>query len=255
VFMAEDLKKKRKLYSDLLEFAILLGFIFLVISIYVPRAIWDEEEYYANKSHFNIENIYNLESFYHQLTNSYTTDGLWAMKVVNSVRDSLIGDSTYLEEQRISLDGKDFTVNVPVGFDVEYDTTFGFPKTRRDTIVDTIATVVMFSEDLGRNDTIYVQKKHLNKMMADTNFVELIEEVPSQRVELVNYYDTYIPDTSMYYCPVTHKPYLITVKEGSSAVRVESPIKEPVVDNRYLVFAFKAENHGYIDDGKKSWDR
>ncbi|MFQ6611585.1 MAG: hypothetical protein ACE5D2_00610 [Fidelibacterota bacterium] len=253
--MTDDLKKKKKLYNDLLEFAILFGFIFLVISIYVPRAIWDEEEFYENKSHFNLENIYNLESFYYQLMNGYTTNGLWAMKVVNSVRDSLTGDSTYVGEQRISLDNKNFSVAVPMGFDVDYDTTFGFPMTRRDTIVDTIATIVVYSEDLSRNDTMYVQKRRLTKLMSDSNFIALLEEVPSQRVEFVNYYDSYMPDSSMNYCPVTREPYIIKIKEGSSAVRVESPIKKPVVDKRYLVFAFEAENHGYIDDGTKSWDQ
>jgi len=47
-----ELSKKRKLYSDLLEFAIVTAFLFLIISIYVPRAIWDEEELYEGQSHF-----------------------------------------------------------------------------------------------------------------------------------------------------------------------------------------------------------
>ena len=46
-----ELLKKRKMHSDLLEFAIVLAFIFLIISIYVPRAIWDEEELYEQIEH------------------------------------------------------------------------------------------------------------------------------------------------------------------------------------------------------------
>ena len=44
--------EKRKTVSDFLELGIVLAFIFLIISIYVPRAIWDEEESYEVKANF-----------------------------------------------------------------------------------------------------------------------------------------------------------------------------------------------------------
>ena len=250
-----DLLKKRKMHSDLLEFAIVLAFIFLIISIYVPRAIWDEEDFYEDESRFHMENMFDVQDFYNSLMEDYNPDGLWAIKVVNSVRDSITGDSTYLGEQPITLNGKSFTVNVPKGYDIDFDTTFGFPMTRRDTIQDTTATIVMFSEDLSRNDTIYIQKKRLDYFQSDSNFVAFLDEVGSERVEIVNYYDTYMPDSSMYFCPVTEKPYLISIKDEGNSVRVDSPIEETVVRNRYAIFAFKAGNHGFIDDGSKSWDR
>ena len=250
-----ELTKKRKLHSDLLELAIVFAFLFLIISIYVPRAIWDEEEKYTNQSQFHMENMFDVQSFYKSVIGEYNPDGLWATKVVNSVRDSLTGDSTYLGEQSITLDNKTFTVNVPKGYDIEFDTTFGFPMTRRDTVLDTTATIVMFSEDLSRNDTSYVQKKRLAQFMADSNFVSLLEEVETERVEVVNYYDSYMPDSLMYFCPVIEKPYLISVKDEGNAVRVDSPIEETVVRKRYVIFAFKADNHGFINDGTKSWDR
>ena len=59
-----ELLKKRKMHSDLLEFAIVLAFIFLIISIYVPRAIWDEEEFYENESRFHMENMFDVQNFY-----------------------------------------------------------------------------------------------------------------------------------------------------------------------------------------------
>ena len=250
-----EIVRKRKMYSDLLELAIVVAFLFLIISIYVPRAIWDEEEYFEQRSHFYMENTYDIQNFYKSLTGEYNPDGLWVMQVVNSVRDSLTGDSTYLGEQSIGLNGQDFVVNVPKGYDVDFDTTFGFPMMRRDTIVDTTATLVMYSEDLSRNDTSYVQKKRLEKFTTDSNFVAVLEEVSSERVEVVNYYDSYMPDSSMYFCPVTQKAYLISIKDEGNAVRVDSPIEETVVRKRYAIFAFKADNHGFVDDGAKSWDR
>ena len=126
---------------------------------------------------------------------------------------------------------------------------------RRDTISDTIATIVMYSEDLSRNDTSYIQKKLLNKFTSDSNFVELVEEVPSERVEVVNYYDTYMPDSAMYFCPVSDQSYIISMQDEGNSIRVDSPIEETIFRRRYILFAFKAENHGFIDDGSKSWDR
>ena len=155
--------EKRKNFSDLLELGIVVAFIFLIICIYVPRAIWDEEESFEDKSQFHMENMYDVQNFYKSIMGEYSSDGLWAVQVVNSVRDSLTGDSTYLGNQLITLDSKTFSVNVPKGYDIEFDTTFGFPMMRRDTISDTIATIVMYSEDLSRNDTSYIQKKLLNK--------------------------------------------------------------------------------------------
>ena len=250
-----ELTKQRKMHSDILELVIVFTFLFLIISIYVPRAIWDEEEKFASQSQFHMENMFDVQNFYKSVMGEYNPDGIWATQVVSSVRDSLTGDSTYVGEQSITLGNKTFTVNVPKGYDIEFDTTFGFPMTRRDTVLDTTATIVMFSEDLSRNDTSYVQKKRLTNFMADSNFVSLLEEVETERVEVVNYYDSYMPDSSMYFCPITEKPYLISVRDEGNAIRVDSPIEETVVRKRYVIFAFKADNHGFINDGIKSWDR
>ena len=249
------IKKNKKLFSDLLELSIVVAFLFMIVCIYVPRAIWDEEEFYQNKSHFNMENLFDAQNFYKSITGEYSADGWWTFDVVNSVRDSLTGDSTYLGSQLITLNSKTFEVNIPKGFDIEFDTTFGFPMSRRDTIFDTTATIIMFSEDLSRNDTSYIQKRLLANFTSDSNFVKLVEEVPTQRVEVVNFYDTYMPDSSMNVCPVTNIPYDITIKDEGNSIRVDSPIKETVVRRRFALFSFKASNHGYINDGTKSWDR
>ena len=224
-----EIVRKRKIYSDVLEIGFVVAFLFLIISIYVPRAIWDEEELFEDQSRFYMENMYDIQNFYKSLTGEYNPDGLWVMQVVNSVRDSLTGDSTYLGEQSIQLNNQEFSVNVPKGYDVNFDTTFGFPMMRRDTIMDTTATIVMYSEDLSRNDTSYVQKKRLKKFTTDSNFVAVLEEVASERVEVVNYYNSYMPDSSMYFCPVTQKAYLISIKDEGNVVRVDSPIEETVV--------------------------
>jgi hypothetical protein len=245
-------EKKRQRYSDLLELLIVIAIIFLIITIYVPVAIWEEEDHYATESHFRMENIYDIETFYERLTDTFTTDGLWAMAVVNAVRDSLTADSNFVGDQTIELFGKEFTVSIPKGYDVEYDTTFGFQKSRRDTIIDTTVTIIMYDEELSRNDTIYVRKVDLPEKQADPSFVRILDEQPVEREELVTYYDTYMPDSTMFYCPLTKLPYQITVKDNG--VRISSPIKDVYKEPRYFLFSFQAENHGYIDDGSPSWD-
>lgn len=248
-------ERKRQLYSDLLELAIVLALLFMVITIYVPRAIWDEEEKYQNLSRFNMENVFNVETFYRQLTDKYDKNGLWALSVVNAVRDSLTADSTYLGERTLTLLEHPITVTIPKGYDVEFDTTFGFLKSRRDTIFDTTVTVVLYSPTLSRNDTTYIPKKKLATVRADSNFITVLQEEPTFRVETVSYYDSYMPDSSMFFCPLTKKPYVITISEDQSSLKVASPITQPYVEGRYLLFSFRAENHGFINDGVRSWEQ
>ncbi len=121
-------EKKRQFRSDLLELFIVLSFIFMIITIYVPKAIWEEEHDAESLSRFNMENVFDVESFYSILTDSFNTDGLWTMQLINAVRDSIMADSTYLGERTLSVNDMLVSVDIPTGFDVDYDTTFGFPK-------------------------------------------------------------------------------------------------------------------------------
>ena len=250
----ENKIKKRQIRSDFLELFIVLSLIFMIISIYVPKAIWIEESIIEEESQFNIQNIYDVEMFYNSLTDTFNVDGAWAIDLVNAIRDSLHADSTYLGERILTLGGIGVAVDIPKGFDVEFDTTFGFLKTRRDTIIDTTYTIVMYSDDLGRNDTIFIPHKKLEEYEGNSNFVVQVGTETKMRTELVNYYDSYQPSQSMLNCPLTNDLYQITVSDNNSSVRIASPITEVYKERRYLIFSFKAQSHGYINDGLRSWD-
>lgn len=245
--------KKRIIVSDFLELLIVLAMVFLIITIYVPRAIWDEEDVFQRESRYRMKNVFKVESFYNLLTGSYTEDALWALSVVNAVRDSLTADTTFLGDQTIGIEPGSILVSIPRGYDVEYDTSFGFLKSRRDTVIDTTVTIVMYSEDISRNDTMFIRKKELPGMQSSENFVSLIEETPTERVELVNYYDSYMPDSSMFFCPLTRDIFEVSLQEDKT-LRVASPIDYVYKEGRYFLFSFRAYNHGYIDDGTYSWD-
>ena len=243
-------------FSDLLELAMVLAFLFLIFVIYVPVFIWAEEHDYEKRSRFNMQNIYDVEVFYEQLTGSYSPNFFEAMHVVNSARDSLLGDSLYVGEQSLTLFGRQYNVDIYEMFGFNYDTTFGFKSYRRDTILDTTVQIIMYSQELGRNDTSFTQKKYLYTYMEDPNFVEKLSEEPLKRVELVEYYKTFLPDSNTYSCPLTTKSYIINVDNENKKFKVVSPItrENPYKDPRFLIFSLKSNGHGEINDGNRSWD-
>ena len=64
-------KLKRKQYSDLIELGIVFAFLFMIITIYVPSMIWEEEAEASENARFNIQTVYDIEYFYKILTDKY----------------------------------------------------------------------------------------------------------------------------------------------------------------------------------------
>ena len=81
------------------------------------------------------------------------------------------------------MSGREYVVDINEAFGFNYDTTFGFKSYRRDTILDTTVQIVMFSQELGRNDTSFTQIKFLSTYSQARNFVANIGEEPLTRVE------------------------------------------------------------------------
>jgi hypothetical protein len=258
-------KNNQKTFNDYIEVIIFVILLLTLLVIYIPNKIWKEEDYYANESRYRMQTIYNIENFYNILVGNYEEDGSKAISLVNAVRDSLTSDSLFLGDQSISVNGEEFLVNVPRGFDVEYDTTFGLRRVLKETIIDTTVTVLMKSEESGLNDTVYVQKKNLYDVQRDPLFVSIVDENTFERVETISYFDRrfrketsplnfeFLPDATQLYCPLTGDPYLIQISEDGNSVRISSPIRS-YKDRRYGFFSLKSGSHGYIIDGSRSWD-
>ena len=252
--MTEVLDTKYKWWiRDLLELSILLAVIAFLAVIYLPRMIWDEEEAVEVQSHFYMEHVYDVLSYYQKLTGERTADGQWALQVVNAARDSLTADSTFLGKQDIHLGEKVAKIEMFPAYGTVYDTSFGFLKTRKDTVQDTIMTVVNFNSEESRYDTSFIRKDMLKPYLEDTTFVGISNTTYSSHVEVVSYYDRFMPNLEMLSCPLTQKPYNIELTEED--YRVASPIKGTYSERRFLVFAFNAKSHGKIEDGEKSWAR
>jgi len=240
--------------TDFLEIATILAMFFLIIVIYVPVAIWEEEAHFRKESRHRMQNLYDVEEFYSRLIGSYNPNFLEAMTLINAARDSVVADSLFIDEQQITIGGKVFIVDIGESFEFEFDTTFGFKSFRKDTVNDTTVQIALYAEDLGRIDTSYIRKKDLSGYESEENFIEIVKEEPMKRVEAIEYYKTYLPDSSNYYCPLTNIPYQMEIGEDGVSLKVSSPIKETIKESRYLLFSFKANSHGIIKDGQQSWD-
>ena len=240
--------------TDALEILIILAMFLLIVVVYVPVAIWEDESFYQNESRYRMQNMNDIQTFYKGLTGEYSVFPLKAMKVVNAVRDSTIADSLYLGEQNLFINNEQYMIDVSESYGFEYDTTFGIKSFRKDTILDTVLQISTYSEELGREDTSFIQKKELNNYESMSNFRRIIKEEPIKRVQAVEYYKTYIPDSTNYFCPLTNEPYKSEISGDGSALTISSPIEIPIIERYYVLFTFKAENHGFIKDGRKSWD-
>ena len=223
--------------SDILEVFIILAMFLLIVVIYVPVAIWEEESYYEKVSRYRMQNVYDIQSFYSRLTGEYTPSFSEALNVVNLVRDSTIADSLYLGEQNLVIGSQKYLIDVNQSYGFEFDTTFGFKSFRKDTVVDTIVQISVFSEDLGRNDTSFIQKKELYNYENSSNFTGIIKEEVINRVQAVEYYKTYVPDSINYYCPLTNEPYNLEISDDGSTLTISSPISVPIIKRHYLLFA------------------
>ena len=58
------MKIKARHKTDLLEIGIVFFILLLLVVIYVPIAIWEEENYYRKESRFRMHNLYDIEIFH-----------------------------------------------------------------------------------------------------------------------------------------------------------------------------------------------
>tara|TARA_B100000963_G_C22493212_1_gene610221 strand:+ start:66 stop:806 length:741 start_codon:yes stop_codon:yes gene_type:complete len=240
--------------SDALEILIMLAMFMLVLVIYVPVAIWEEETYYEKESRYRMQNLNDIQSFFSRLTGKYTFSFPEALSVVNAVRDSSIADSLYSGKQNLLIGNKKYIVDVNQSYGFEFDTTFGVKSFRKDTLLDTILQISIYSKDLNREDTSFIQRKELYNYESLADFRGILKEEPINRVQAIEYYKTYIPDSTNFFCPLTQEPYEINISEDGSTFTVSSPIDTPIIKKHYLFFSFKAKNHGSIKGGRKSWE-
>ena len=83
--------------------SIIVSLFVLLVVIYVPIAIWEEENYYRKESRFRMNNLYDIEVFHKSIMGEFNPNFHEAMNLVNSARDSIVADSLFIEEQLMSV--------------------------------------------------------------------------------------------------------------------------------------------------------
>ena len=226
-------------------------FVILILVIYLPANIWQEEEAIRNLGRERMSILSNVEDFYVQIDGKYQPDPILAMKILSAVRDSTRADSNFHDCQRIFLPEGTFEIDVAKNFYLTFDTTFALSYQRRDTVLDTSYQVIIWNEELRAYDTIFVYSSRINEVKNDSLYRGLINTEISPRVSTDTYYRPYYLDDLFAYSPLIGEQYEIIIDEDN--IRIQDPLKGEFREPRYLVFAFKDTSCGYIVNGEKSW--
>ena len=253
-----DQNYERKI--SFLDWGIVISAILLLLTVYLPQSIWEEEVKFRKEGRHRMAAIANAEEFYFEMTGIYTLDGKHLFDLVEAAMDSLIADSLFTGEQIINLNGKTYPVIMERGFETRVDTTFSSPTELYFSYEDTIYTVGLKNPESGGTDTLFVNVRNLAQYKSDEYFQDIYSTDIVPRIELRTDYlrEKYHLNTSMLYCPLTNNPYIFKVDTTNDeyVFTVTSPLhimEKPYTESRFGIFTFEAGNHGYIRGSQKSW--
>jgi len=245
---------------SILDWGIVITAILLLLTVYVPQIIWNEEAKFRNESRHRMSAIANAEEFYLEMTGVYTSDGEHLFELVESAMDSLIADSLFTGAQIINLNGNVYPVTLERGFETRIDTTFSAPTEIYFSYEDTIYTVGLKNPESGGTDTLFVNFRDLPRYQSDEYFQDIYNTDIVTRTELRTDYlrKKYHLNHNILYCPLTNDLYIFEVDTTSEdpVFTVTSPLhilEEPYTEPRFGVFTFEAGDHGYIKGSQKSW--
>jgi len=256
-----SLEKYSKQIS-ILDWVIVLSTFVLLIMVYVPQVIWQEENEYRTESRRRMSIIASAEEFYYELTGSYTLDGTELFTVVETAMDSLQADSLFTGEQIIKLPNKIYYVNVETGFDHRVDTTFSVAENLKQVSLDTIYTVGMKNPESGGVDTLFVNAINIDMFKQDSLFYKIFASDTASRSEIITDYLRkkfhLIPEFLI--CPVSSKTdgeeFILEIDDSDPEAplfTVSSPVHEDYSESRFGIFKFYSGKHGQISGGEHSW--
>lgn len=242
----------------ILDWAIIFAVAILIVVIYVPKQIWGEEDMARDESRRRMGIINSAEEFYNVITGRYTTDGEFLFSMISQTYDSLIADSTFINEQIVHVGGMPYSVNIPEILFEQLDTSFTVGRAIRINVLDTTYTVLIWNDDIDHADTSYVDGiRGLNLFKKDPDYLETLLETPGEHTEMITDYEwnRYPLDYELLKNTITDEPYAITIDSTGMILTVASPVPREYKETRYLVFTFQGGNHGKITDGDASWKK
>ena len=254
----QDLNYERKI--SILDWGIIISALLLLLVVYLPQSIWQEEEKFKKEGRKRMSDIANAEDFYFEMTGHYTLDGKHLFSLVEAAMDSLIADSLFTGEQIIKLGNNTFPITLDRGFEIRVDTTFSNPTELYISYIDTVYSVGLRNLDSGGTDTLFVNVRDLSAYQEDEHFQKIFSMDIVTRSEVRTDYlrKKYHLDKSNLICPILKEPYIFEIDStGDEAIfQVTSPLyilERPYTESRYGVFTFEAGAHGYIRGGQTSW--
>jgi len=254
----QDQNFKRKI--SLLDWGIIISALLLLLTVYLPQSIWQEEARFTKEGRKRMSDIANAEDFYFEMTGQYTLEGEHLFELVEAAMDSLIADSLFKGKKIIKLGQRTYPVTLERGFEVRVDTTFSDPTELYFSYEDTIYTVGLRNRESGGIDTLFVNVRDLAVYQIDESFQKIFSMDIVTRSEVRTDYlrKKYHLDKSNLICPILKEPYIFEIDStGDEAIfQVTSPLyilERPYTESRYGVFTFEAGAHGYIRGGQTSW--
>jgi len=242
----EDLDYKPGL-KNLLNWVGGILVIVLILVIYLPSLIWQEEQQIIKEGRFRMKNLQNAEEFYYQMAEDYIEDPDLLVNAVSAARDSNRADSNFTGPQKLSFSDTTLEVEVPNQFYRSFDTTFAESYRREETVVDTIWTVLKWNPQLVAYDTLFVNAQNLSKIEYDS----LVSKEIQERQTTNTYHNRYYLTDKFTHRPLTKQEYII--KSDTTDLLIKDPLDYVYKEPRFLVFALKDSTHGYIKNGEPSW--
>ena len=275
-----------------LDWLIFFSIMILVLVVYVPLSVWDEESSYRKLRRERMKYIADAEEFYYELMGEYTEDINELTILVEAAMDSLIADSTFTGKQLIKLNNKTYKVVMDESFHTRVDTTFSIPEIVKTESIDSLYRIGVKNEDNSSLiDTLWVNRTNFNSYQSSSNYVGqyithyenetgLIIEVNAYNSDLhVNYQPKKMKvvkrinnktnfirrkfhlDSDFIYCPISKnnynkKKFVLNIDKSnpsSPVFSIVSPVNKDDNELRYGIFRFKPGKSESIVGGEKSW--
>lgn len=164
-----------------LDWLIFFSIIIMVIMVYTPLNVWEEEEHYRKLRRERMKYIASAEEFYYELTGEYTKEINKLFPLVETAMDSLIADSTFFGKDLIInlkinkngiLQDTIFSVTMDESFHTRVDTTFSKPDIITSIVVDKKYKIGLKNEqNSSLTDTVWVNDMTLQNYENSSSYL------------------------------------------------------------------------------------
>ncbi|MCK4578072.1 MAG: hypothetical protein KAU50_04735 [Candidatus Marinimicrobia bacterium] len=240
----------------ILDWAVIIAVFILIAVIYIPKGIWAEERAFRDESRRRMMIIQSAQDFYYTMSRNYTTDGEFLFKLVSQTHDTLVGDTTFVGEQVVHVDGLPYALDIPEGFGTVMDTTFSIGRLVREEVLDTIYTATLWDDERAEFDTVFINgARGLKRIQSDERYRAVLDTTYGNHTEVMTDYawNRYRLEPELLRNPVTADPFRLSIDSTGEVLTISSPELESYSKRRVLFFHIEAKNFGSIVKDEPTW--